>query len=101
MPVRAKELIRTITLRKQIEASRGLQIAVAFAGIISALMVLGTIFEAPVLIYGQYRAIETRGRERGLFLGRAGTDPITGKDMVALDALVAEAVTREIDKFKV
>jgi len=77
MPVRAKEFMRTITLRRQIEASRGLQIAVALAVIISALMLLGTIFAAPVLIDAQYRAIETRGRERAP--SSAGPGPIPSR----------------------
>ena len=39
----------------------------------------------------QYRGIETRGRELGVFLGKAGTDPILYKDIITLDALASEA----------
>jgi methyl-accepting chemotaxis protein len=39
----------------------------------------------------QYRSIETRGREIGLFLGKAGSDFIVERNIVALDSLVDEA----------
>jgi methyl-accepting chemotaxis protein len=86
-----KEIMADVLLKKKIEASMGLQLVVALAGVISVLMVLGTIFVARMLTEGQYRGIEIRGRELGLFLGKAGTDPLLHKDIITLDGLVAEA----------
>ena len=59
----------------------GLQFMAAMAGVISVLMVLGTIFVSRMLINGQYRNIELRGRELGLFLGKAGTDASFSRTM--------------------
>jgi methyl-accepting chemotaxis protein len=92
MLVRLKEFIAMVTLKKKIESSMGLQFMAAIAGVIMVLMVLGTLFVARVLTEGGYRTIEVRGRELGLFLGRASTDVLLLKDLVALDSLVAEAV---------
>jgi methyl-accepting chemotaxis protein len=75
-----------------IESSLGMKFLVTLTGVISLFMVAGTIFVARIITEEQYREIETRGREMGQFLGRAGADPLIQKDLVALDALVAEAV---------
>src|SRR5512143_608373 len=75
-----------------VDASLGLKFLVTLTGVISLFMVAGTIFIARVLMEGQYRELETRGRELGQFLGKAGADALMRKDMLALDALVAEAV---------
>jgi len=77
---------------ERIEASMGLKLMVAMTGIVALLMVLGTLFVARIMMQGQYGAMETRGRELGQFLGRAGTDPMLHKDLMTLDGLVAEAV---------
>jgi methyl-accepting chemotaxis protein len=95
MLLRFKELLEKILLKKQIESSMALQFVVALAGIISVLMVLGSLFVAQVLMDRQYRSLEVRGRETGLFLGKAGVDALQRGDFVALDALVAEAVTSQ------
>jgi HAMP domain-containing protein len=55
-------------------------------------MVLGTLFVARIMTDDQYRHIEMRGKDLGLFLGKAVTDPILQKDMIKLDSLVADAV---------
>ncbi len=89
MPV-FKQFIANLTLKKKIDSSMGLKLVVALAAVISALMVLGTIFVAHMLLENQYRSIEARGRELGLFIGKAGTDALLHKDIVALDGLVAE-----------
>jgi methyl-accepting chemotaxis protein len=75
-----------------LDASLGLKFLVILTGVISLFMVAGTIYVARVITEGQYRELETRGREMGQFLGRAGADPLIQKDLVALDSLVAEAV---------
>jgi methyl-accepting chemotaxis protein len=85
-----KEKIAGLPLKKKIEASMGLKLAIALAGVISALMVLGSLFVARMMLENQYRAIDTRGKEMGSFLGKAGTDPLLHKDIMALDGLVAE-----------
>ena len=63
-------------LKDGIDSSMGLKIMFAMIGAISVLMVLGTVFVAHMLMDGQYRALETRGREMGRFLGKAGTDAL-------------------------
>ena len=55
-------------------------------------MVLGTFFVARMMTDGQYRALETRGREMGQLLGKAGTDALLHRDIIALDGLIAETV---------
>lgn len=87
-----KEMIRSSPLKKKIDASMGLKFASALTIVIALLMVLGVFFIVRILAQGQYRAMEMRGRELALFLGKAGTDPLLHKDIIALDALVAEAV---------
>lgn len=69
------------------------QFMLALAAVISVLMVLGTVFVEQMLIEGQYRDLKVRGRELGLFLGKAGSEALVRKDLVALDGIVAEAVT--------
>ena len=95
MLLRFKELLEKLLLKKKIESSMTLQFVVALAGVISVLMILGSLFVAQVLMDRQYRALEIRGHETGLFLGKAGVDALLGGDHVALDALVAEAVTSQ------
>ncbi len=90
-----KEAIAGLTLKKKIESSMGLKLVVALAAVISALMVLGTIFVARMLLENQYRGIETRGRELGLFIGKAATDALLRKDIIALDGLVAEVANSQ------
>lgn len=95
MLVELKEFLGKSPLKKKIEASMGLQFVAAMALVIALLMLLGTIFVSRMLINGQYRNIELRGRELGLFLGKAGTEAFLAKDYVALDALVGEAVSSQ------
>ena len=90
-----KEMVAGLTLKKRIESSMGLKLVVALSAVISALMVLGTIFVARMLLENQYRGIETRGRELGLFIGKAGADALLHKDIIALDGLVAEVANSQ------
>ncbi len=85
-----KEKIADLALKKKIEAHMGLKLAIAMAGVITVLMVLGTTFVARMLLEKQYGALETRGKELGLFLGKAATEALLHKDNMALDGLVAE-----------
>jgi methyl-accepting chemotaxis protein len=96
MLVRLKEAIKTNPIVKSVESNMGLQFMIAVALVISMLMALGAAFVAHLLIDGQYRDIEARGRELGLFLGKASTDALVRKDQITLDGLVGEA-TRSRD----
>jgi len=82
----------TQVLKEKIGASMGLKLVVVITGVILVLMVLGTLFVARIMTVDQYRHIETRGKDLGLFLGKAVTEPILHKDMIKLDSLVADAV---------
>jgi methyl-accepting chemotaxis protein len=79
-------------MRDSINASMGLKFMFALIGAITVLMVAGTFFVAHMLKDGQYRALETRGREIGQLLGKAGTDALLHRDIPVLDGLVAETV---------
>ena len=79
-------------LKEKIIASMGTKLVLALTGIISLVMILGIITAAGMYTENQYGHIETRGREMGLFIGRAGTDPILYKDIIKLDSLVSEAI---------
>ena len=85
-----ERLIRTF--KDPIDASVGLKLVITMTGVVTVIMVIGTIFVARIMMHAQYKALETRGREMGQFLGRAGTDPLLHRDLMALDGLVAEAV---------
>jgi methyl-accepting chemotaxis protein len=82
----------TRALKEKIGASMGLKLVIVITGVILVLMVLGTLFVARIMTVDQYRHIETRGKDIGLFLGKAVTDPILQRDMIKLDSLVADAV---------
>jgi len=82
----------TRALKEKIGASMGLKLVIVITGVILVLMVLGTLFVARIMMDDQYRHIETRGKDLGLFLGKAVTEPILQKDMIKLDSLVADAV---------
>jgi methyl-accepting chemotaxis protein len=79
-------------VKDRIDASMGLKLLVVLTGVILALMVAGTLFVSRIMLQVQERALETRGKEMGQFLGRAGAGPLIQKDRVALDGLVAEAI---------
>lgn len=79
-------------LKDRIDASMGLKFMITLIGAITVLLVLGTFFVARILTAEQYRALETRGREMGQLLGKAGTDALLHRDIPALDGLVAETV---------
>lgn len=79
-------------LRDKIRESMVLKLVTAITGVIAVLMIMGTVFVASLLMEGQYRILELRSRELGVFLGRAVTDPILFKDIMMIDSLVSEAV---------
>ncbi len=86
-----KEKIASSAWKKKVDSSMGLKFVVAMTGFVSLLMLAGTFFVARTMMDGEYRSIETRGRELGLFLGKAGSDFILDRNVVALDSLVDEA----------
>jgi len=73
-------------------SSMGLKLMAALTAVITLLMILGTLFVSRMMLDGQYRALEVRGREMGQFLGKAAIDPMLRRDLIAIDGLVAEAV---------
>jgi len=79
-------------LKDLIDKSMSFKLVMKAMGVASIIMLIGTVFIARLLMQAQFRALETRGREMGQFLGRAVTDPLLLRDVVALDGLVAEAV---------
>lgn len=79
-------------LKDKIKGSMGLKFIMALTGVVLALMVLGSIFVARMLMEEETRAIVTRGKELGLFLGRASTDNLLFKNIIGLDTLASEAV---------
>jgi methyl-accepting chemotaxis protein len=87
---RIKETIAASKLKKKVDASMGLKLVVVMTCFVSLLMVVGTVFVAQTLRKGEYRSLETRGRELGQFLGKAGSDFILDWNLVALDSLVDE-----------
>ncbi len=86
-----KEKIAASKWKKKLDASMGLKFVVVMTCFVSLLMIAGTFFVARTMMAGEYRSIETRGRELGLFLGKAGSDFILARNIVALDSLVDEA----------
>ena len=79
-------------LYNRIQAHMGMKFMLVLTLVISALMILGTFFVSRMMTEGQYRALETRGREMGQLLGKAGTDALLHRDIIALDGLIAETV---------
>lgn len=92
-----KDKIAQSALKKKYEGSMGLKFIGALTVVISVLMILGTILIARMLLDDQYHAIETRGREMGLFLGKAAADAIIDRDVIAIDTLTSEAVKSSED----
>ncbi len=78
-------------LKEKLKASMGLKFVLAVTLVIAVLMVAGTLFVARMLQESQYRTLETRGRELGLFLGKTVVDPLLFKDEMQIDGLVSEA----------
>ena len=76
----------------RVQSSMGLKLMAALTAVITLLMVMGTLFVSRMMLDGQYRALEVRGREMGQFLGKAAIDPLLRRDLIAIDGLVAEAV---------
>jgi methyl-accepting chemotaxis protein len=79
-------------MKEKIKSSMGLKLVAALTGVFTIVAVLGAVFLTRMLLENQYRHLENRGRELGLFLGKAGTDPILFKDIIKLDALASDAV---------
>lgn len=78
-------------LKEKLKGSMGLKFVLAVTVVIAVLMVAGTLFVARMLQESQYRTLETRGSELGLFLGKTVVDPLLFKDVMQIDGLVSEA----------
>jgi methyl-accepting chemotaxis protein len=92
-----KEKIAQSKLKKTYDSRVGLKFVAALTVIVSVLMALGTVFVARMLTERQERAIETRGREMGMFLGKACSESIVRQDAIGIDSLVSEAVKSSED----
>lgn len=92
-----KDKIAQSALKKRYESSMGLKFIGALTVAVSLLMVLGTMFVARALMDGQERSIERRGREMGMFLGKAAADHVVNKDVIGIDTLASEAVKSSQD----
>lgn len=79
-------------MKSRVRDSMGLKFISALIVVMVVLMVLGTLFVVRAMQEKQYRTLELRSREMGLFLGRASTDALLAKDMITLDSLVQEFV---------
>jgi methyl-accepting chemotaxis protein len=73
----------------------GLKLVAALSGVFVLVALVGAVFLIRMLAENQYEHLEKRGRELGLFLGKAGTDPLLYKDVIKLDGLVSDAVRSE------
>jgi methyl-accepting chemotaxis protein len=80
-----------IMLWNRIAASMRLKFMIALTGVISIFLVLCTFLVARMLMEGEYRALEARGRNMGQLLSKAITDPLLRKEQFTVDDLVAEA----------
>ncbi len=78
-------------LGNRVRASMGLKFIAALTGAIFVLLVLGALVIARLLMEGQSRALETRGKEMGQLLSKAVTDPLLHQDIITIDGLVGEA----------
>lgn len=94
---RLKDRFAQSTLKKRFESSMGLKFIGALTIVISVLMVVGTIFIARILLADQERSIEQRGRDMGMFLGKAAADHIIAGDAIGIDTLASEAVKSSQD----
>jgi len=79
-------------LKEKINSSLGLKLVLALTGVFAIIAIIGAVFLTKLLMENQYGHMESRGRELGLFLGKAGTDPILYKDIIKLDSLASDAV---------
>ena len=82
-------------LYRCIQERIGMKLLAVLAPVILALMIIGAFLVARMMTDGQYRALETRGREMGRLLGKAGAEALLHRDIMALDGLIAETVKSE------
>ncbi len=83
---------RLKALTDRINSSMGLKFVIALTAVITILMCGGTFLISRMILSVQERALAAHGQEMGRFLGRAGTEPLLHRDLVALDGLVADVV---------
>ncbi len=79
-------------LKDRIDASMAIKFMLAVTVVICVFMSIGTFLIIFMLMRGENRALEARGRDMGQFLGKAVTEPLLHQDRDALDGLVAEAI---------
>lgn len=79
-------------LKDAIRSSMGLKLMITLSGWITVLMLLGSLFVGRMLLDSQYRAMEQRGRDIGIVLGKASVDRLIAKDLIGLNMLVEDVV---------
>jgi hypothetical protein len=79
-------------LKDRVDASMATKFMLAVTAVICVFMSIGTLLIIIMLMRGENRAIEARGRDMGQLLGKAVTEPLYSQDKNAVDGLVAEAV---------
>jgi len=79
-------------LKDAVRSSMGLKLVITLSGWITVLMLLGSLFVGRMLLDYQYRAMEQRGRDIGMVLGKASVDRLIAKDLIGLNMLVEDVV---------
>jgi len=80
------------TVRERVRTSTGLKFMLAVTGVIALLMVLGTTFVTKMMVDYQYKALEARGREIGMVLGKSAVDDLITNNFAQLNLVVADLV---------
>ena len=79
-------------LTDTIKSSMGLKFVITLSGWVLLLMLLGTLFVGRMLLDYQYSAMELRGRDIGIVLGKASVDRLIAKDLIGLNMLVIDLI---------
>ncbi|MDH4161883.1 MAG: methyl-accepting chemotaxis protein [Nitrospirota bacterium] len=78
--------------KDRVRGSMALKFAIALSGWIALMMLLGTLFVARMMLTSQERAVEQRGRDIGMVLGKATIDRLAANDLIGLNVLVGDVV---------
>ena len=92
-----KEKIVRHSLVRKFEGSMRLKFVGALTLIVTLLMAAGAVSVVRMLMDDEQRAIERRGKELGMFLGRAAADYIQNKDIIGIDTLASDVVKSSQD----
>ncbi len=79
-------------IKDRIKKSMGMKFVATLSVWIAVLMVVGTVIVARMFLEYQYRALESRGRDIGVVLGKATVDRLIASDLIGLNMLVEDVV---------